>query len=269
MAADTAGIREPYSIWGKRNNSAATWPTLMGFNKNFEKKRHKPMTESHKSNIAWSYSALDLFKLCPHKYYRLKVKKDIVEPAQEHLRFGLAVHKAAEEYVRDDIPIPKQYAEILAPLKKLRDMEGEKLCEHKLGLTRDLTPCEFGAKDVWWRGIADLIVLRGDKAFVVDYKTSKSAKYADTKQLEILALALFKHYPHIDKVKGGLLFVVANDFVKTEYTRDKAGTYWGTWIEDVNRLEKAADLDVWNPRPNFTCRNFCAVKDCVHNGRGW
>lgn len=219
-------------------------------------------------NIAWSYSALDLFKLCPHKYYRLKVKKDIVEPPQAHLRFGLAVHKVAEEYIRDGAPIPDEYTDMLAPLKKLRDMDGEKLCEQRLGLTRDLKPCKFGAKDVWWRGIADLIVLRDDMAFVVDYKTSKSSQYADTKQLEILSLALFKHYPHIHRVKGGLLFVVANDFVTTEYTQDKAGIYWGKWIEDVNRLEKAIELNVWNPRPNFTCKDFCAVKDCVHNGRG-
>ena len=220
------------------------------------------------SNLAWSYSSLDLFNLCPHKYYRLKVKKDIVEPVQEHLRFGLAVHRAAEEFVRDGVPIPTQYQEILAPVKKLRDMDGEKLCEHRLGLTRDLKPCKFSAKDVWWRGIADLIVLRGDKAFVVDYKTSKSSKYADTKQLEILSLALFKHFPEVRKVKGGLLFVVANDFVTTEYTQDKAGVYWNKWITDVNRLEKAIELDVWNPRPNFSCKGWCAVTDCIHNNKG-
>jgi len=184
------------------------------------------------------------------------------------LRFGLAVHRAAEEFIRDGVPIPTQYSEILTPVKKLRDMDGEKLCEHRLGLTRDLKPCKFGAKDVWWRGIADLIVLRGDKAFVVDYKTSKSSKYADTKQLEILSLALFKHFPEVQKVKGGLLFVVANDFVTTEYTQNESSIRWGKWITDVNRLEKAVELDVWNPRPNFSCKGWCPVTDCAHNTKG-
>lgn len=220
------------------------------------------------ANVAWSYSSLDLFKQCPHKYYRLKVKKDIVEPPQDHLFYGLAVHKAAEEFIRDDKPIPPQYAPMLEPLQKLKDMDGEKLCEYRLGLTRDLQPCKFGSKEVWWRGIADLIVLRDDKAYVVDYKTSKSSKYADTKQLEILSLALFRHFPQVKKIKAGLLFVVANDFVTTEYEKDGSGAYWTKWIEDVNRLEKAVELNVWNPRPNFTCGQWCPVKDCVHNGKG-
>jgi hypothetical protein len=219
------------------------------------------------ANVTWSYSSLDLFKLCPHKYYRLRIKKDVSDPPQEHLRFGLDVHKAAEEFIKNNAPLPPQYEAMLEPLKALRRMDGEKLCEKKLGLTADLRPCSFSAKDVWWRGIADLIVLRDSSAYVVDYKTSKSSKYADTKQLEILSLAIFKHFPNVRKVKAGLLFVVANDFVTTEYAQDKAGTYWTKWIEDVTRLEKAVELDVWNPRPNFTCSQWCPVKDCTHNGR--
>lgn len=219
-------------------------------------------------NVTWSYSSLDLFKQCPHKYYRLKVKKDIVEPQQEHLFYGLAVHKAAEDYIKDGTPIPAEHAEILEPIKKLKAMRGEKLCEYRMGLTRNLTPCKFGAKDVWWRGIADLIVIQDDKAYVVDYKTSKSSKYADMKQLEILSLAMFKHFPKLRRIKAGLLFVVANDFVKTEFEPESSRVLWTKWMEDTSRLEKAVELNVWNPRPNFTCNGWCPVKDCVHNGKG-
>jgi hypothetical protein len=220
------------------------------------------------TKYTWSYSSLDLFKQCPHKYYRLKVKKDVVEPQTEHLRYGLAVHKAAEEFIRDGKPIPPQYAYMTEALEALRSIEGEALCEYRLGLTRDLQACKFFDKQVWWRGIADLIIMKDDQAYVVDYKTGKSAAYADTKQLEILSLAIFKHFPKVKKVKAGLLFVVANDFVKAKYDADQSHTYWLKWIEDTNRLEKAIELGVWNPRPNFTCKNFCAVKDCAHNGKG-
>ena len=54
----------------------------------------------------------------------------------------------------------------------------------------DYEPCGFFDKEVWWRGIADLVIIQGDIAYSVDYKTSKSAKYADTKQLDIVAAAL-------------------------------------------------------------------------------
>jgi hypothetical protein len=217
---------------------------------------------------SWSYSSLDLYKQCPHKYYRLRIKKDIVEPPTEHLSYGLEVHKAAEEYIRDGKEIPEKYAFIKEPLDMLNAIKGEKHCELRLGLTKGLEPCEFFAKDVWWRGIADLIILQEDKAYVVDYKTGKSAKYADPKQLELLSLALFKHFPQVKKVKGGLLFVVANEFVKADYEQEKEGLYWTRWIEDTNRLEKSIELDVWNPKPNFSCSKWCAVKDCVHNGKG-
>ena len=70
----------------------------------------------------------------------------------------------------------------------------------------------------------------------------------------------------IQAVKAGLLFVIANDFVKAEFTADKQGVHWMRWLDDTARLEKAIELGVWNPRPNFSCKGWCPVKDCVHNG---
>jgi hypothetical protein len=218
-------------------------------------------------SYTWSYSSLDLFDQCPHKYYRLRVKKDIKEPPSEHLSYGLDVHKAAEEFIRDGVPIPEKYSYLVPALTKLRDYEGEKLCEYRMGLTRKLEPCAFYDKQVWWRGIADLIVLQGDSAKIVDYKTGKSSKYADTKQLELLSLAVFKHFPQVKRVKGGLLFVVAGDFIRDEYSADKVNVYWERWLTGTARLEQAFEVSVWNPRPNFTCSKWCPVKDCAHNGK--
>jgi len=215
----------------------------------------------------WSYSSLSLFQQCPHKYFRLKIKKDIVEPPAEHLNYGLEVHKAAEDYVGKGVPIPEKYIFIKEHLDALIEIPGEKLCEYKLGLNTNLEPCKFFDKDVWWRGVADLIIIQDDKAYVIDYKTGKNAKYADTKQLEILSLALFKHFPKVKKVKAGLLFLVANDFVKAGYEVSEEGTYWTKWLEDTKRLEMAIENEIWNKKPNFSCRGWCSVVDCEHNGK--
>lgn len=219
------------------------------------------------ASYTWSYSSLDLFNQCPHKYYRLKVKKDIKEPISDHLVYGLDVHKAAEDFIGKGTPIPEKYKFIEPALLKLKAYEGEKLCEYRMGLTKNLEPCKFFDKGVWWRGVADLIILNGDSAKIVDYKTGKSAKHADTKQLEILSLAVFKHFPQVKRVKGGLLFVVANDFVKNEYDAEQTDVYWQRWLTNTAQLEKAFEVNVWNPRPNFTCKNWCPVKDCTHNGK--
>jgi hypothetical protein len=216
----------------------------------------------------WSYSGISLFKQCPQKYYRLKVVKDIVEPMQEHLLYGTAVHKAAEEYVRDGTPIPKKYEFIQPQIDALIKIKGDKYCEYEMGLTKNLEPCKFKAEDVWWRGIADLIIINGDKCFLVDYKTSKSSKYADTEQLELLSLAIFKHFPQVKKIKAGLLFLVVNDFVTREYENDEGkGKAWLKWLDVTHTLETCMAVNVWNAKPNFTCKAWCPVTDCMHNGR--
>ena len=220
------------------------------------------------TNYTWSYSSIELFGQCPHKYYRLRVKRDIVEPESDAMRYGLDAHKAAEDYVRDDVPLPAKFSFLQPMLDKLKTYEGERLCEYKMGLTKALEPCDFYDKQVWWRGIADLIVLQGDKAKIVDYKTGKSSKYADTKQLELLSLAVFKHFPQIKHIKGGLLFVVVNDFVQGKYSADESNTYWARWLPKTAMLEKSFENGAWNPRPNFTCQKWCPVKDCIHNGKG-
>jgi ATP-dependent exoDNAse (exonuclease V) beta subunit len=120
---------------------------------------------------------------------------------------------------------------------------------------------------VWLRGIVDLLVVGSDSARIIDYKTSKSSKYADTKQLELLSLLVFKHFPNVKKIKAALLFLVSQDLVRAKYTEEQQSVAWIRWLDIVKSLEAAMKVDVWNPKPNFTCRKFCAVKDCEHNGR--
>jgi len=219
------------------------------------------------SNYTWSYSSLGLFKQCPHKYYKIRIVKDIVEKQTEAVMYGLEVHKAAEDYIGKGTPVPKKYDFIVPTLDRLNKIAGEKLCESKLGLKYDLSPCGFYDPEVWWRGVADLIILQDDTAYIVDYKTGKSAKYADTAQLEILSLAVFKHFPQVKRVKGGLLFVVSEQFVKHDYHQEEQSVLWNSWITGTKQLEGALKNNVWIKKPNFTCRNFCPVLDCEHNGR--
>lgn len=219
-------------------------------------------------NFTWSYSALSLYQQCPRKYHRLKVVKDIKDKETHALIYGKEVHKAAEDYVRDGTPIPPQYAYIQQYVDPLKNLPGQKLCEYEMGLTRELEPCGFKDEGVWWRGIADLLIIDGEKATLIDYKTGKSSAYADVKQLELLSLATFKHFPEVKKIKAGLVFFVAQDLVKAEYVDTQLHDIWAKWAPELLRLEKSYEVDVWNAKPNFTCRKFCPVTDCEHNGKG-
>jgi len=216
-------------------------------------------------NYTWSYSSISLFQQCPRKYHRMRVVKDIVEPPQTYLIYGTEVHKAAEEYLRDGTPIPAKYAYIEPKIAPFKNIEGTMYCEHEMGVTKDLEPCGFYDKTVWFRGIADVLIINGDKARIVDWKTSKSSRYADKKQLELLSLLVFKHFPQIKSVNAGLVFLVVDDLVPAKFERSTEGEAWTKWLGETHQLDKAFETDVWNPRPNFTCNGWCPVDDCEHN----
>lgn len=216
---------------------------------------------------AWSYSSIKKYNTCPRQYYHLKVLKDFEEPKTEALDYGKEFHSACELYVRDDTPLPPQFSYVKGTLDKIKALAGTKYCEYAMGLTENLDPCGFFDSNVWWRGIADILVVNGNKAKCGDYKTGKSAKYADTDQLELLALAIFKHFPEVTEVKGALIFVVANKLVKATYTIEKEGKLWEKWLSEYERMKASYKNDVWNPRPSGLCMRHCAVLSCPHNGR--
>ena len=216
---------------------------------------------------AWSYSSIKLFDQCPKKYYHLKVVKDVKEPPTPAIEYGKEFHKAAELYIRDGEPIPPQFAFIKNSLDNLKQLEGEKHCELEMGLTSNLEPCDFKHPDVWWRGVADLAVINGEEGRCLDYKTGKSAKYADTDQLELMALAMFKHFPELKRVKGALFFVVSKNFIKDSYSADNQDKMWAKWLAEFNRLRFAYENNIWNPRPSGLCKKHCLALECPHNGR--
>ena len=217
-------------------------------------------------SIVWSFSSLKTFQQCPKKYYHVKVAKDIKESDTVATLYGKSVHTAAEEYIRDGVPVPEKFAYLRDTLNHLKAIEGEKYCELKLGLAKDLKACDFDAPDVWWHGIADLVVINHEKklAHSVDYKTSKSARYADTKQLDLVALGIFALFPNIVRVKSALAFVVSKEFVAAEHHAAMANTYIEKPAQDVARIEAALKNGVWNPVQGPLCK-FCAVKECEYN----
>lgn len=225
-----------------------------------------------KNPPAWSYSSITLFDQCPKKYYHLRVAKDIKEPDSEAMMYGKDVHTAAENFMRDGTPVPEKYAFMRPMLEKLQAIPGDKHCELKMGLKKvdgRLMPCGFFDKEVWFRGVADLLIINKDKGEgrVIDYKTGKSAKYADTKQLALMAACVFAHFPTITVVKSGLLFVVSEEFVKAQFKAETGYSIFSELDDTLTAREAAYESEVFNPKRNFSCKAWCPVLICPHNGR--
>jgi hypothetical protein len=215
--------------------------------------------------VTWSHSSLKDYEGCPRRYHEVKVLKNYPFTDTQATIYGKELHEAAELYIRDGDPLPAQFSFIQEALDALLKKPGRKLCEHKMGVRADLSPCGFADKDVWCRGIADLLIIDDDNltARVVDYKTGNN-KYPDREQLKLMALMVFAHFPHIRRVSGALLFVVKNDIAKASFLVGEAEEYWWDYRERVARIEQAHESGVWNPRPTPLC-GWCPVMTCEHN----
>lgn len=204
-----------------------------------------------------SYSAIKDFQNCARKFHEVRILKKYKSQPTEATMYGEQVHKAFEDYLMKRAGLPPEYSQFEPYARPLRNAVGEIMCEVKMGIRRDFSPCGFFDEDVWFRGIPDVLILNREKgvARVGDWKTGKSSRFADSSQLELMAAMVMQHYPEIHKVKGALIFVVAGDVIKSEYTREQLPDILSRWAGHAEQIETAT---VWNPKPSGLCR-FCPV----------
>lgn len=216
--------------------------------------------------LAHSYSAVKEFENCPKKYHETRILKRFKREDTQATLYGTEVHKALELYLTGPKTLPPQYAHFERFVEPIDKLAGEMKCEVKMGIKADFSPCDFFDKDVWFRGVPDVLVVnhRTNVARVVDWKTGKSSRYADTAQLELLAGMVFSHYPKVEKVKGALVFLIAEDIVKADFTREQYGEIMSKWAGKASMIESALEHGTWNARPTPLC-GWCPVTDCTHH----
>lgn len=215
-----------------------------------------------------SYSGIKAFETCPRKYRDTKVLKIYPREETEQTLYGTALHAQCELFIKDQRQVDTSYAFLQPILEKLAAMPGRKLPELEMALTEKLEPCDFKSPDYWVRGIADLVILDDDNmtARVFDYK-SGSDKYPDTDQLMLMSLMIFKHFPHIKSITGGLLFVLKGTVSKYRVDREQEHELWWRWRERVAKLDAAHFHNRWPEKSSGLCKKYCEVTACAHNGR--
>lgn len=216
---------------------------------------------------AWSHSSLKDFEGCARRYHEVKVLKNYPFTETEATRYGNQVHEALELYIKENKPIPPEYSQFKDVADAMLKKPGRKLAEQQMALDVNLKVVDWFAKDVWVRGIADILILDDDNftAWVGDWKTGND-KYPDRDQLVLMSLMVFEHFPHIRKVNSALLFIVKNSMVKMSMTCEQKDEYWWKYRERTARLEASFANDVWNPNQTPLCR-FCPVISCEFNSR--
>jgi|TARA_R110000744_G_scaffold32453_1_gene75936 hypothetical protein len=213
-----------------------------------------------------SYSHIKAFEQCPKQFYHAKHLNEFPFQESEHTLYGKEMHTAAEDYIGKDTPLSSRFSYLSDSLDSLKRKQGNKFPEIKLGITASFVPCGFFSKEVWIRGVLDLLILDGSKAWIIDYKSSKKTEYADKDQLELMALLTFASYPEVETINAGLLFPRVNKLIKAKYSKADKGKLWSGWVARNDAMKRAYELDKWATRQSGLCRRHCPVTQCIHNG---
>jgi hypothetical protein len=215
-------------------------------------------------SFAWSYSKIKNYASCPKRHFHVDVAKDFKEDESEILTWGNEVHDKLAKRLAKKTPLPDSMKDYESWAKKLEGFPGQMLVEQKYGLTEDFRKAEFFGRDVWYRGIADVVIINDERALAVDWKLGKILE--DSQQLALMAACLFGTYPAVQRVDT--LFVWLKDDARTHevFKREDMPTMWANMLPRVQQLRKAYEDNLFPPKPGYLCRRYCPVKTCPHHG---
>lgn len=207
------------------------------------------------TKLAHSYSSIKMFENCPKRYFHQRIEKSVKDEGNAVTRYGERVHKSLEERLQaDGHPLPRdvgKYEPLCASIEKLG---GTLTVEEEMTLNMDLQPTGWWDKDAWLRSKIDVLVRKGPKAVMFDWKTGR--RRPDFDQLELFALQVFKHYPEVEQVKTTFVWLKDMAMDHEVYTRDDEADLWSKLLSKVKRIEGALEHDNWPAKPSGLC-NWC------------
>lgn len=213
--------------------------------------------------VPFSFTRLKDYERCPLYAYQVHVLKNR-GPQSPAAGRGEAVHKEAENFVKAKVaggkPVVPQAVRLYG--EELRVAVKQKpQTELRFGVTAKWEPTDFFGKDVWGRGVWDLVILDPERLRVVDYKTGKM--YPETMdQLRFYAAAALSVAPaapkvtaeawHVDQPypQGKLVFELFPAEVKMVRRDFEA------------RVVKMQDDKKLKPRSNAYCK-YCHLRKSV------
>jgi CRISPR/Cas system-associated exonuclease Cas4 (RecB family) len=224
-----------------------------------------------------SYSRLSTFESCPQKFDYLYVTKNIKDSDNEFTIYGTRVHDALETYgkaaatssdaaqaviaLADATPdVTKHYPLV----DRIIRLGGTQLFEHQMAINRSKQPCGWFASDVWIRGIADVLVVNGVRAWCLDWKTGKPKD--NPTQLQLFAALVFAHYPEVQEVTTSFIWLNHDDVTNAVYKRSMESHLWLALEPRFVRVQDAVDGGVFKTKPSGLCP-YCPAKGICADAR--
>lgn len=222
------------------------------------------MTTIASKPFAWSYSKIKNYDSCPKRYHEVDVLKNYKDES-EQLTWGNQLHDALAKHIGKGEPLPEAYKAYQKWADRVKQGDGKLLVEQKYAIREDFSPTGYFAKDVWYRGIADVARINGPVALAVDWKTGKIVE--DSIQLALMAQCLFSHFPEVQYVRTEFVWLKEDATTREDFSRDDMVGLWAGVLPRVKTLQTAHERGEFPAKPGFLCGRYCPVKTCEHNGK--
>lgn len=209
-----------------------------------------------------SPTSLGTYLTCPRQFQAKYITKEVVFQPTAASEHGDRGHKALEARLKFGTPLPEEFEDVEPFAAAIESRDGDLYLEQRLPWTRDGRACTW--RDRYAGGIADWLLVAGDRAWLGDYKFGKYK--TDPLQLHILILGVFAHFPDVQHVTAALIFMRTGQLFEIEAGREDVTLR--TVAADMARYEAAQESGAYPPRPNGLCRQWCQVRNCVFHGRG-
>ena len=218
-----------------------------------------------------SFSRLSTFEQCPAQFDYLYVSKRVQSTSNEAADYGDRVHKVLEAYGKGTLDMSALTDEGSSTLKqwgsvvdKITARSGDKFFEHQMAVNRQLQPVDWFAKDVWIRSIADVLIVDGDTAYCLDYKTGKVKD--NPTQLQLFAAMVMWHFPQVNTVKTSFVWLKFNEVTNAKYERRYLDALWRALEPRFDKVQETIDLGVFETKPSGLCP-WCPAKGFCPDAR--
>lgn len=221
-----------------------------------------------KKQFNFTWTKIKNFETCPRKYLEIDVLKKYQETSPQ-LDYGNKMHEAAQKRISHGTTLPTDFVALEKWVRKFtKDSDDPAVgiqTELKLAINKKMEPCGWMARDVYMRGVIDLLKIRKRAALAVDWKSGEIKD--DIIQLGLFAQLVFSHYQWVEAVRTMYVWIKADDCTEEILHRKDMKDLWNEISPRITALELATNADNFPPKKSGLCKEHCPVITCEHNGR--
>ena len=214
--------------------------------------------------IRLSHSSADRFETCAEAYRREKLVKDVPYTETEATSWGTRCHSGLESFIKGESDeLSTLMMEDLRPmLDYVRQFPADyKNVETEWCFTTSAQMCAMDDPAGMFGGYTDFEAVKGDRGWVIDWKSGKM--HTKFEQVELYALSLWLRYPQVNQINAGYAWLKERDpnkffTFKTLYRATDMQRIWDYRVGQYQRIYAAHETGVFQAKPGkgrakFTC----------------